>query len=710
MRRNQILRWLSTFLLLAGMLIPAAAATATTGTILLFSQPAQAAQTIDLNNSVVFQFPDMSNMAPGDADPDVAPNLENKDSSFFSVTLGGTQVADVYISTSLTGELTTCDSGQFTVLISDNGGKSYSANLANQPVGTVQPGTTLTFKTLRRLNLSAGNDCQGKSATFTVQAYAVPPPPPPQTDTGTIKVQVLDNSTRWNGQEKPISDAKVVLTAPGGGTYQLLTNAAGEATFAGLPLGTYQVTAESADPQNPLPSTVQTGYATAPLTTNGQVLTVPIRLAWPSPLPGTITVRTWDVTNGAHNPLANANLTLSGPTPGTGTTNTTGQFTFTDRQQGTYTVTASALDPSTGTPVQGSASVDLPEGGSKTVDINFEFAPPPQNSPTKLTVHVEDQSPHNNGQPHPIAGAEVTLTFPDGTVQTGKTDANGNLVFPNVPTGSFNATVSANDPQHPGDASTRQTGTGTGSVTDQQPFVVIPVALRFPDPTGRITVTVMNGSDANNPVPLPGAAVNLGYGRILTTDASGRAVFENLPLGTFTAAVEAVDPRTGSASSRQRVASGPVTLTRDSLDKAVTVTLAWVEPLAEPDPGAITGRICSPKAPGAEVTAAGPGGQTFTKTFPSNGVLGVWREYQFTGAKAGPWTLTLKNADGTTVDQKLTVLSGATVRAGDFTLACTGDNVPVENPQAPLWPYLLGAAMVLAGLVLRQYERRAEQA
>jgi hypothetical protein len=125
-------------------------------------------------------------------------------------------------------------------------------------------------------------------------------------------------------------------------------------------------------------------------------------------------------------------------------------------------------------------------------------------------------------------------------------------------------------------------------------------------------------------------------------------------------------------------------------------------------PAYITGRICAPKPPGAELIAEGPGGPVTLK-IESNGRLGVWREYQLTIPGRGLWKLTLKEPDGTTVSQMLTVPAQpagqpVTVRAGDFRLACTGDGVPVKDP--PVWPYPVGALLILASLTLLELERR----
>jgi hypothetical protein len=134
-----------------------------------------------------------------------------------------------------------------------------------------------------------------------------------------------------------------------------------------------------------------------------------------------------------------------------------------------------------------------------------------------------------------------------------------------------------------------------------------------------------------------------------------------------------------------------------------------------PTPGTIEGRICVPKAPGAEVSVSGPGGTSYVTTFQPEGRLGYWKEYRFADLTPGSWTVSFKNHLGQVLTQQLTVPDtaplkiGAIVKAGDFELACTGDGLaPAAKANQPWWPYLLGCLLLAAGLVLRWRFRGVE--
>lgn len=137
------------------------------GTYALFSAmagPAAAdlqAGTVSLGSPTT-SLVNVTDMAPGDSD-----------TKQYAVTYTGSLDAWLLLDTTLTGDLTTCDGGKFTFTITDNAGKSYLANAQGQVARIVSTGTTTTFSLDYALDLSAGNPCQAKDATFTIRVRAV---------------------------------------------------------------------------------------------------------------------------------------------------------------------------------------------------------------------------------------------------------------------------------------------------------------------------------------------------------------------------------------------------------------------------------------------------------------------------------------------------------------------------------------------------------
>ncbi len=226
------------------------------------------------------------------------------------------------------------------------------------------------------------------------------------------------------------------------------------------------------------------------------------------------------------------------------------------------------------------------------------------------------------------------------------------------------------------------------------------------EPKGTVLVRVLDASDRNPvPVPIADADVIFTGGLTGTTNENGEILFTDLDFGDYTATATAVDPENPTPDTVQS-GSGATTITVAEPNGSITILLAWEPPLAAP--GSISGRICAPHPPGAEITATGPGGETMTVTIPSDGVLGVWKPYNFTELTPGTWTITLKAPGAEPVSLTVTVLNGQVTQAGDFTLACTGGSGPAKPPG---WIfYLSGAIMVTTGLVIRRRIRKEVRA
>lgn len=335
----------------------------------------------------------LEKQVPGDADPE---------ETGFRFTYTGSDPVILYLTTETSGELTTCDGGdKFRVTIRDDEGNLYSHDEANQEVRQLEQGDEVTFRTVRQFDLSAGNDCQNKTALFTLQATVVqvdeppterPPsnPPPsstPETPRGSITVRVIDGT---NGASTPLNGATVTL--PDGTTGQ--TNQAGEITFPNLILGSYLVRAEAEDPLQPGSNNMASGSGTVSVDQTDLNPTITVVLAWqrplapptpptpptpqppspptptpppPAPFQGSIRVRVLDAsphTGGLPAPIPNATVQLNGGQ--TRPTDPTGVALFEGLQPGEYTVWVEARNPR-------NPSDDV-HGGSATVRVTREEA------------------------------------------------------------------------------------------------------------------------------------------------------------------------------------------------------------------------------------------------------------------------------------------------------------------------------------------------
>lgn len=213
---------------------------------------------------------------------------------------------------------------------------------------------------------------------------------------------------------------------------------------------------------------------------------------------------------------------------------------------------------------------------------------------------------------------------------------------------------------------------------------------------GSITVRVLDGSAHRNGhmVPISGASVTLSGGMAGTTDVNGEITWNGLPLGEYTASATAENPLTGGDP---RSGSGSASLTRTQRNGVIEIVLRW------DSAGQILGRICLPRAPGATVTATHASGATASTFIPATGRLGRWVEYSLDGLEPGTWELTLRSPGEAPASQTIRVAAGEAVRAGDFTLACTGENPHKGFPQTPL--LVAGGLLLALGAVLRRRQQ-----
>lgn len=356
-----------------------------------------------------------------------------------------------------------------------------------------------------------------------------------------------------------------------------------------------------------------------------------------------------------------------------------------------------------------------PESDSATV-IN---SPIPAGS---VTVRVLDNSPRNDGAIQPVAGAEVTLS--NGF--RGTTNANGEIRFSNLVFGSYTATGGSADPVTGADY---QEGTGEATIDAANPDEVINILLSWtpafagssisstsaagnaqPAQRGSITVLVIDGSARNGGTfqPIPGASVTLA-GRRGTTNAAGLITFTDLPFASYSAFAESADPQ-NPTGSETKSGNGQAEINKVGPNEQITIVLMWEPPFAGPSNtasvaaadgmGSIKGRICAPRAPGAEISATDAAGRVIKTFVAATGKLGAWIEYELTGLATGQWTLTLNAPGDAPASQTIGVTVGTVAVAPDFTLACTGQ--AATSFPVPVY-YLSGGLLVLVGLLLRRY-------
>ncbi len=348
--------------------------------------------------------------------------------------------------------------------------------------------------------------------------------------------------------------------------------------------------------------------------------------------------------------------------------------------------------------------------GSTTVGPKTASASVTNNAPEggTVTVRVFDNSPRNEGVPQPIHNADVSLS----NGMTGHTNASGEIVFNNLVYGSYSATGSSVDPVTGVEP---QSGDGSTSIDSANPDGVINILLSWTpalvgitslppvpvEPLGKITVLVLDGSPRNNGnlLPIPGADVMLA-GIKGKTNADGLIVFDNLEFADYTALAEAIDPMNPTLGEKKS-GSGSTPINLASPEGQITIVLMWDPPLASATAvGSLQGRICAPRAPGAEIVATHESGVTAQTFIAATGILGAWMDYALTNLIPGKWTVTLNNPGDAPAEQTVTVVEGQAVQVSDFTLACTGAPAPMPT----LWIYYaIGALMVMAGLYLRRF-------
>jgi Carboxypeptidase regulatory-like domain len=409
--------------------------------------------------------------------------------------------------------------------------------------------------------------------------------------------------------------ATVTLTPPPtyGGSPTSYTVTGGAATIANLIPGQYSLSASTAS--GLVASTVSEAIPTAyPSLTS----TVGLDLEQAT---GTLTV---NAVNGA-NPIAGANITVTGGPNGvtlTGTTDANGVVNFPSIAAGSTPYTVSGTY---GAQSFSQAGVTVPINGTKNVTLGI--------SAGTITVTA-------------VPGATLTLTGPNGfsEVQTLPVPGSGVYTFANVGAGGGYSVTAAD-----GNATAQKNGITVSSST--------PYSWTAPLQVGTVNVTVTDGTN-----PVSGAAVTLTGPNSLSetgvTDGTGTWSFTNIGAGSACGCYS-VSVTDGPASAQK------TGLNVAAIPPGTATTVALTLPV-----GSIQATVTAGGTPvaGAAVVLTGPNGYTASGTTNSSGVS------TFAGLGAGSG-YTVSASEGSSSAQQ----TGVSVSAGSPTPVALA--IPVGSVQ-----------------------------
>ena len=317
---------------------------------------------------------------------------------------------------------------------------------------------------------------------------------PKTSATGTISGHVTNSSTG-------AALAGATLSYSGGST---TTDSSGNYTLSNVPAGSVSITASL------------TGFAsqTSSVTvSSGATSTLNFSLAPSSSSPGTISGRVTNSSTGAA--LAGATVSYSG---GSTTTDSSGNYTLSNVDVGTVSVTASLTAFTSQT-----NAVTVSSGATST--LNFSLAP--TTTPGSINGKVTNIS--TGGA---VSGA--TVSFSGGSTTT---DSSGNYSFSNVAASTYNVTAI-----HSGYfALTKSATVSSGAST----------TLNFAIATGGKVAGTVTSSGGTG---ISGATVTVTGGSIgttvkITTSSAGAYNSNWVPVGTYTVTVSAAGHTTQSKTT-----------------------------------------------------------------------------------------------------------------------------------------------------------------
>lgn len=348
--------------------------------------------------------------------------------------------------------------------------------------------------------------------------------------TATINVHLISAGTVTGtvlgfDQVTPVVGASVsVLPVPAGTNGTTVSDAQGKFTFAGVPVGTFTLSANN-------PVTNDRGSATNQISVGGEVRTQNVSMIGT----GTVSVTVVDATS---NLVANAVVTLfsgGGFRTAIATTQSNGVASFSNVLAGSFQVTATDAFTQLGSSANGTLSA----GTIASITVHLQ----PSGSILGQVFGIDGKIP---------ASASVHLSGPAG--RTVSTDGNGNFRFDGVGLGTY--TADAIDIA----GHTRARNTALILTTNGQQLVTNLVFTGLGSVTGRV---LNNGIAVSNiGVSVQSANAVLGGIFTATTDSSGIYRVDGIPLGAFTAS--ASDLSRGLAGTvNGQVASDGQTVTAD---------------------------------------------------------------------------------------------------------------------------------------------------
>ena len=315
-----------------------------------------------------------------------------------------------------------------------------------------------------------------------------------------------------NESGDPITGAYVTGIGSGGQT----TDAEGKATFTGISAGTYNIVATA------------TGYEQTSLAvtvkSNQQV-----RITMPKLRLYTVNVLVTDIDG---NPLQGA--VIKGIGSG-GVTGSDGRATIANVLAGSYTITVEATNYD-----QQQKTIVV----NSNQDVSFALVP------SKFTVSISVMDADKGTA---VTGASVSGIGADSKV----TDDSGNVAFENVLSGDYTINVSA-----PNYASTSKSISVSKSANS---FTVYLSRLK-----GSVTITVKNSSSG---AVISNANVEIvGFGSSYT-DGTGKAVFSNVPYGSYSVNASALGYNAATTTLNVSAASQSLEITLEQPKYTVTVNV-----------------------------------------------------------------------------------------------------------------------------------------